>query len=137
MNNGNLKPTNTRTKSEQRDLAKKAGIASGEARREKKQLQESFRKLLAGRYEVEDKKLGGYDALAASMIKEALTGDVKAFIAIRDTIGEKPKDTFEVESESINGIKIKFVDKSNHKIKKEKDPKIIGDYTPPSNVEDK
>lgn len=36
MNEQNLIPTNQRTKNEQREIARKGGIASGEARREKK-----------------------------------------------------------------------------------------------------
>ena len=35
MNEQNLKPLNKRTKSEQREIAKKAGIASGKARKQK------------------------------------------------------------------------------------------------------
>lgn len=46
MNEQNLKPMNQRTESEQREIAQKGGIASGEARREKKRLTDVLRKVL-------------------------------------------------------------------------------------------
>lgn len=45
-NEQNLKPQNKRTKSEQREIAKKGGIKSGEARRRKKALKETMQMLL-------------------------------------------------------------------------------------------
>ena len=99
MNSENLKPNSERTPLERKQLASKAGIASGKARLEKKMIQDALRKALSGKYEVPvDKEgnfelLGGYDAMAISMIKQAIIGDVKAFIAIRDSIGEKPTET--------------------------------------------
>ena len=38
------------------------------------------------------------------MIEQALSGDTKAFIAIRDTIGEKPSDELKLEG----GVKFSF-----------------------------
>lgn len=139
-NPNNLVQNKEQTPEERRENAKKAGIASGQSRREKRYFQESLQKLLNGKYYIGDeenrKQLGGYDALAQAMILKAINGDVQAFKEIRDTIGEKPKDTVGFESESLSGIKISFVNKSNPNKKKETDPKIVGDYTPPSNVED-
>ena len=43
MNDENLKPQNKRTKSEQREIARKGGIASGKSRRLKKPLRTSQR----------------------------------------------------------------------------------------------
>lgn len=130
----NLVQNKEQTPEERRANAHKAGIASGQSRRDKKHIQDALKRALDGKYEVDNKTLGGYDALALRMIKEALDGNVKAATFIRDTIGEKPKDTLEVESENLTGIKIKFVDKSNTRQTKEKDPKIVGEYTPPSNT---
>ena len=138
MPRGNKETLVVPTSEEARKYGSKGGIASAESRKKKKLLREAFKTLLDGKYEIEEgKQLGGYDALATSMIKEALGGNVKAFVAIRDTIGEKPTDTigFE-ESENLTGIKIKFVNKSKPNQKKEKDPKIIGEYTPPTNTEE-
>lgn len=138
----NLVDNKDRTPEERRANAKKAGLASGKARAKKKMLQDALKKALLGKYSVGKdeniKKLGGYEAMALSMIQECLNGNVQAFKEIRDTIGEKPKDTigFENEDESLTSIKISFVNKSHPKTIKETDPKIVGDYTPPNNTEE-
>ena len=134
-NPNNLVQNKNQTPEERQKNAQKAGIVSGEKRREKRQLQNSLQRLLSGKYELKDDKgenigerMVGYDAIAKSMIREALDGNVKAFVAIRDTIGEKPKESIGFESESLSGISIKFVNKSDReKRKPEEDPKIIGD----------
>ncbi len=135
-NSENLVPNSERSPSKVKENARKGGIASGKARREKKMIQEALQKALKGKYVVgeEGKLLGGYEALAVAMIQQAVGGNVQAFKEIRDTIGEKPTDTLEIGSESMTGIKVKFVDKSNKRAK-EKDPKIVGDYTPPLNYD--
>lgn len=46
-NEQNLKPLNKRTKSEQREIAKKAGIASGKARKQKKYIKENLEELMS------------------------------------------------------------------------------------------
>lgn len=134
----NLIKNSDLTPQERKEKAHKAGIASGKSRRYKKHLQDSLRKLLVGDYTIKNgdiiSTLQGYDAVATSMILQAISGNVKAATFIRDTIGEKPTDTLELGNNSPTGIKITFVDKSNTK-KKENDPKIVGDYTPPSNTE--
>lgn len=137
MNSGNLKLNSERTPEERKKLATKAGKASGKARQKKKMIQEALMRALKGKYIVDNNQLDGYDAIAVKMVYEALNGNVQAFKEIRDTIGERPKETLELESEQITGIKIKFVDKSNRSNRKEKDPKIVGDYTPPTNTEEK
>lgn len=136
MGRGNKNNLKVPTSEEARINGAKGGIASGQARRDRKLIQEALKKALEGNYDVDNKNIGGYDALAISMIKQAINGSVKAFVAIRDSIGEKPKETVEFENDNLTDIKIKFVNKSNANKKKEKDPKIVGDYTPPSNTEE-
>lgn len=135
-NMDNLRALST---SEAREIGSKGGKASAKSRREKKHLQEALQKLLKGKYEIGNDKnkktLGGYDAVAQSMIVEAISGNVKAATFIRDTIGEKPVDVVDFENDDVTGIEISFVNKSNPNKGKEKDPKIVGDYTPPSNME--
>lgn len=135
MNSENLIPNSARTPKERQELAKKAGKKSGESRRDKKHIQEALKKALNGEYEIDEKKLTGYDALAISILKEALQGNVQAFKEIRDSIGEKPTENVNLDNESISSIKIKFVDKSTRHGNHEDDPKIVGDYTPPTNTE--
>ena len=135
MNSENLKTPSTE---EARARGRKGGIASGKARAEKKRLKEAVESILSMRYDSETgKKLTGYEMVALALFNKAKTGDDPAFNSIRDLTGEKPKETLEFESQEITGIKVKFVDKSNRSNRKEKDPKIVGDYTPPTNTEEK
>lgn len=68
---------------------KKGGIASGQARRERKTFREGLLYLLST--PCEDRPGSTQqDAILASLIQKALTGDVRAIETIRDTIGEKP-----------------------------------------------
>jgi len=88
-NDKNLKPQNTRTKSEQREIAKKGGIASGEARRERKKIKDELILLLSN----SDTQAN----ICVALIKEALNGNVKAFQTIRDTVDGKPTEKLEVK----------------------------------------
>lgn len=82
----NLKPNKegVRTKEERKALARKAGLASGKARRERKTLREDLLALLSAGNTQKDMNL--------AIIARALEGDVKAYEVVRDTIGEKPVD---------------------------------------------
>lgn len=86
MNNGNLKPIQKGglTKSEAKRRGKNGGKKSGEARRERKALKERLLLLL----ETGDTA----ESVAVALINKALSGNVRAFEVIRDTIGEKPVD---------------------------------------------
>lgn len=88
-NEKNLKPVTLQSRNEARERGKKGGIASGKARRMKK----TFKELLKIALEMPSKN-GSTNAeeIVASMIRKAQSGDVKAFEAVRDTIGEKPTD---------------------------------------------
>ncbi len=81
-----------------REYGKKGGIASGKARQEKKHIRDALKKALSGKYKVgEIEGVSGYEALAISMIQQAISGNVQAFKEIRDTIGEKPTEHLKVE----------------------------------------
>ena len=71
-----------RTASEQREIAQKGGIASGESRRARKTFKEELIALL----EANDTN----KKISVALINRALDGDINAFTIIRDTIGEKP-----------------------------------------------
>lgn len=130
MSQNDLKPV--RSKEEAKERGKKGGIASGEARRQKKTLKETLKMLLDMPYEIDGMKLKGNVAVSTALLKQALSGNVKAYEVIRDTIGEKPINgiSLESEDESLKEIKIAFVDKSSTSHCDDVDPKIIGDYTP-------
>ena len=89
----NLIPQSKRTKEKQREIAKKGGIASGEARRSKKSLREAMQVLMDADLTGKDgKTMTGTEAMAAKAFQAALKGDWKAWELVRDTAGQKPVD---------------------------------------------
>lgn len=97
-NNANLegKGFDDRTTEEQREIARQGGIASGEARRRKRDLKAALEALLEKDYPVKDKQgniigtASGTESVAAQLFQRALKGNTKAFEILRDTIGQKP-----------------------------------------------
>ena len=84
------------TSEEAREIGRKGGIASGEARRRRKTLKEELLLML----EEEDVQR----SIAAALVNEAINGtnagSVRgAFETIRDTIGEKPADKVEMKTD--------------------------------------
>lgn len=94
---------NNRTADEQRKIASAGGKASGEARRNKKDLREALEILLEAEHNVKDKRTGnetkmlGTDILATAIYQKAQKGNTKAFELIRDTIGQKPVEKVEID----------------------------------------
>lgn len=81
---------------EQRERARNAGKKSGEVRRARKTLREEFDLLLSG--DITDKNgktMNAQTAMSTAMLREALKGNVRAYLAIRETLGEG--DTGDVE----------------------------------------
>jgi hypothetical protein len=100
MNEENLIPMNERSESEVRELGRRGGIKSGEARREKKLFKEAI-----------EKKLGqSLDSMIDAMITQAQTGNVQAITFLRDTIGEKPTDKIEADVNNDVTINIELSD---------------------------
>lgn len=85
MNNDNLIPQNKRTKSEQREIARKGGKASGEARNYAKSLRQALEKEL----QAEDGKANGYEKIGRAIIARAIKGDVRAAALIFRMSGEE------------------------------------------------
>ena len=75
--------------------ARKAGKASGEARRNRKTMKEA---LLAILDTPGEDGMTLRESIVAAIVKRAKTGDITAFTTIRDTIGEKPADKQEIDS---------------------------------------
>lgn len=91
-NEENLIPTTKRSKDEARENSRKGGIASGEARRRKRDLRRALEALLdknMGRNK-DGEEVSGAEALALKQFEKALKGDTRAFEVIRDTAGQKP-----------------------------------------------
>ncbi len=86
----NLKPMK-QSREEAMKNGAKGGIASGEARRRKRDLRLAFEALLEKDYT--DKKgntLSGAELTTLKIFEKALKGDPRAFEIMRDTAGQKP-----------------------------------------------
>ena len=105
-NNENLKPV--RTKSEARERGRNGGIKSGESRRRTAALRYTMNKLLTMKVEVD----GLSDVLRAdgcestyeevitmAMIQQAMLGDVKAYKAIMQVVGQTSKSDEDLEEQ--------------------------------------
>ena len=102
----NLVSLADRTTEEQREIARMGGIASGEARRERRRLRDALEALLSMRLGVEwvpvelsaameaagREDVDAVDVLAMAAFVKASEGDMRAMEFIRDTVGEKPRD---------------------------------------------
>lgn len=103
-NESNLLRPEDLTPEQRRENARKAGIASAKAKKERKAIKEQLEMLLELPLKDKNtkskiKKLGinaddlnNQMAMVISIYQKALKGDVNAFKEIRDTIGEKPQE---------------------------------------------
>lgn len=118
-----LIPMNERTKEEQKKIATKGGIASGIARRRKRNMKDAIDMLLSNPCDLKSKDGKSIKALAKqlgikeedvdnqmamiiSMFKVSMSGgknSVSAATFLRDTVGEKPVEVVEMNA-SVNKI---------------------------------
>lgn len=118
----NLIPNNKRSPREVRENGRKGGIASGEARRKKKQTAELMKNILnsslegknrqtvkAFAGELEDEDLTVNALMAAGLVKAAATGNVKAFEAVQRYIGTDEQATKDEYHLPITDITTDFV----------------------------
>lgn len=102
--------TRFKTGSEQVKIARLGGIASGKAKRERKTIREELEFLLAKQLKNnKGEDISTREAISTAMIGQAIKGNVKAFIAIRDTIGEKPTEKMQTELTLTQAL-VEFVD---------------------------
>lgn len=107
----NLIPFTERTEEEQKEIARKGGIKSGEVRRARKTAREILQEMLQRQLsndQIDDilgtsKNLLGEDKTAyavinAKMIQVAAAGDTKAYNAVRDTVGDAPVQEQRIEN---------------------------------------
>lgn len=92
-----LIPLNKRTPEEVREITSKAGKASGASRRRKKQLRELLEIALSKETATGDY----YTDITTALINKALDGSEKAYQLIRDTLGQAPEQTINLESSVI------------------------------------
>ena len=87
-NEQNLRPSEYKLSQEE---AKKGGIASGEARRRKRDLRQALEMLLEKEYKQRNgESITGTEAITAKLFEQAMKGNVKAFETIRATVGQDP-----------------------------------------------
>jgi hypothetical protein len=94
-NEQNLRPSEYKLTLEEQ---KKGGIASGEARRQKRDLRKAL-EILLEKTVTKDKdgnEISGAEAIALKQFEKALKGDTRAFEVVRDTSGQKPVEKVEV-----------------------------------------
>ena len=102
----NLRPFNTLTEDEQRELARKGGIASGEARRQKRLMSQIYAEFLEKEHDVigrdgEKHKLKGHALLSGVMSKVLARGDGSAVSLMKEI------------REATEGSKIAVTDKAD------------------------
>lgn len=101
-NEQNLIPLNKRTQRERKEIARKGAEATNKKKAERKKFNELFNNYLDKKITNEqikeqmkqfgftDKECTNKNAIVFAQYKEALKGSTQAFIAVRDTMGEKP-----------------------------------------------
>lgn len=125
----NIKDANSkRTPSERRELARIAGKASGEARRRKANMRETANRLLTMVGEVEGlsdilRANGGEstyeEIITMAMIQKAALGDVRAYEALKSTVGQTSKSDIDLEEQQAD-IELKQAKKQSVTIENEK-----------------
>lgn len=100
--NENLVPFSERTEDEQREIAKKGGVASGKARRRKRTMKEAAELILKApandeqtellkKYGIPEQDCTNLLVIMAKAVQMASEGNLKAAKFIRDTLGENPQ----------------------------------------------
>lgn len=92
-NEQNLVNLRNRSQRERKEIARKGAIASNKKQKERKTFKED---LLLALSTIKDGKTIQELGLE-SVVAKYLSGDLKAFEIVRDTIGEKPTDKQEVK----------------------------------------
>jgi hypothetical protein len=114
-----------KTPEERRELGRKGGIASGEAKRQKKAMRERLELLLelsmkAGKTadieniknfaDLKGKNITVEDALLIAQIQKALKGDTTAATFVRDTAGQNPTTKVEADVDMDLNITVDYGD---------------------------
>lgn len=115
---------NKRTPSERRELARKAGQASGKARRRTAALRETANRLLTMQAHVDglsdvliaDGGESTYEEIITmAMINQAMLGDVKAYTALMKVVGQTNKSEADLEEQA---AKIQLMQAQKEKVQK-------------------
>jgi hypothetical protein len=96
----NLKPNTERTPKERSELARKAGKASGKARRQRKEFRELL-ELALSQPNADNPDVDNWTVATAALLQKAMGGDVRAWEVMRDTLGQKPVEETRVLDSTI------------------------------------
>lgn len=119
-----------RTAKERREIAIAGGKASGEARRRKAAMRDTMNRILTMRAEVEGlsdilRADGGEstyeEIITMAMIEKAMHGDVKAFMAIKDVLGQTTKSEEDLEEQKIRMEQLKA---DTERMRREASPEV-------------
>lgn len=114
-----------KTPEERRELGRRGGIASGEAKRKKKAMKERLEILLSMPLKkgkeadieairsfaaLKGKNITVEDAMLIAQIQKALKGDTTAAAFVRDTAGQNPTQKIEAEVDTDLHISIDYGD---------------------------
>ena len=121
----NLLKAEDLTSDELRSRAKKGGIASGKARREKKLFRETLETILSMSMKdgecvsvddiksfanIKGQNISVQEAIIIAQIQKAMKGDTRAAEYVRDSIGQKPSDKVQLEADVSMSDKMKEVE---------------------------
>ena len=116
--------TRFKTGSEQVEIARLGGFASGKAKREKRTMREIAEIILSKNVTTSDGVVTVKYAVLAKVIDKALKGNLPAAEFIRDIIGEKPTEKTQTELTLTQAL-VEFVDgKSDDKDSGEVPPAV-------------
>lgn len=92
-----------------REAGRKGGKRSGAKKRARKTLRDELLALLSESRQAKDGSMTQVQtAMSTALIKSALSGSVRAFEVIRDTIGEKPVENVALSAGSLNALNEAF-----------------------------
>ncbi len=112
-NEGNLRPLPPQSHEEAVKRGSKGGRASGRARRERRDMRETFRAMLdmplrpggmttsSTMEGMGDKNMTVGQAIALAQLRKAMAGDTRAAEFVRDTSGQRPSDRVELSAPTV------------------------------------
>lgn len=98
-----------KTSEEASEAGKKGGKRSGQVRRERRTLREELLKLLQEKVPGKNgQSRPAQEAISTAIVKQAMSGNIRAYEVIRDTIGEKPIENVKIISPDYSTLNSAF-----------------------------
>ena len=94
---------------EAREAGRKGGKRSVQVRRERKTLREELLRLLQEKVSGKNgQSRPAQEAISTAIVKQAMSGNIRAYEVIRDTIGEKPIENVKIISPDYSTLNSAF-----------------------------